>query len=168
MGLTKTELLMAHLEELGSEYDNKLEVAEKEIYIHRGGAAALKGAEKKVLTLLGHIARDVKEQKITIEAGDYAQQWIKKAAGVLDNLRAVSEVQAQRSEGKVEALRQVVLSTKKKHDYHAARLGGAEDEDDNADGDGHPGPYEPYERREQDAAESDEEESPAETDEKDD
>jgi hypothetical protein len=59
VSLEKSKLKMAVLHDVGSRFDDSLEVAEQDIYRWEGAKTSLKGAKLAVEKLLGHIRDEV-------------------------------------------------------------------------------------------------------------
>ena len=138
MTIEKSKLKMAVLNEIGGEFDDSLEVAEQDIYRWEGAKTSLKGAKMAVERLLSHVRDDVKGQKITEEGAEAAQKYIRRAAGVIENLQAKAEVHEQRSHGRVEALRTAVKVIKKKYDAEEAKAEAQENFEEISDDDVEP------------------------------
>jgi len=122
MGAEKSELKMAVAHELGAGFDDALEKAEDDAQKWIGAKTALADAAKSIEALLAHVSQDVDEEAITIEAGNAAQKYIKRAAEVCLNLKLKAEVHEQRSYGRVEALKTVIKVTKTLHDREGSKV----------------------------------------------
>ncbi|MGD9728060.1 MAG: hypothetical protein AB7L09_00140 [Nitrospira sp.] len=121
MGIEKSEFRMAVAHELGLGFDDALEAAQVDTNKWAGAKTAFAEASTAVEKLLAHIAQDVKEEKLTIEESNAAQNYVRRAIALCENLRLRSEVHEQRAHGRVEALSTVVKITKTFHDKEAAK-----------------------------------------------
>lgn len=135
MGAEKAKLKMEIAHQLGCEFDDALDGAQKDVLRWEGSARGMREGAKAVEALLGHVAADVKEQKISIEAGDYAQKQLKRGAEVLRSLALRSEAMVQKTSGRAEAFQTVVKATKKIHDTEAQKAEGLESDDGNREPD---------------------------------
>ena len=91
-----------------SEFENQCEearkAAEEDVYRWDGAKRALAGASKSVQDLAAHIARDVEEGKLDVEAAGAAKRYIMRASIICDNLRLKAEVNGQKAQGRSEAM----------------------------------------------------------------
>lgn len=116
MGYEKSEFKMAVAHELGAGFDDALEQAQGETHKWAGAKVALGDAAIAVDALLSHIARDVKDEKMTIEESNAAQKWVRRAAEICRNLKLKAEVHEHRAYGQLDAYKKVVKITKTFYD----------------------------------------------------
>jgi hypothetical protein len=121
MGIDKSRFKMAVAHELGASFDDTLERANEDVHKWAGAKKALGEAAVGIDKLLAHIAQDVKDEKMTIEESNAAQQWVRRAAEICRNLQLRADVHEHRAGGRVEALKTVVEITKKYHDKEKAK-----------------------------------------------
>jgi len=121
MGIEKSRFKMAVAHELGSSFDDTLERANEDVFKWAGAKKAFEEAAAGIDKLLGHIAQDVKEEKMTIEESNESQKWVRRAAEICRNLKLKAEIHEQRAHGRAEALKSVVEITRKYHDKEKAR-----------------------------------------------
>jgi hypothetical protein len=122
MGITKSEIKMSAINELGSAVDDMLETAQQEMYQAGGAKNALVTAQRKVEELANVVAVDLDEGVIEklceepMEVAKYVNRMIKRAGGVIDNLATTAEVQRIQAVGAAASLKVVVGIAKKMHD----------------------------------------------------
>lgn len=149
MSAEKAEIKMAVVHELGCDFDDEREKAEQDVLRHAGGAKALREAARAVETLLAHVARDFKGEKLSPEQAETATLYVKRSAEICRNLALTAEVSEQRAYGRAEAFRSVIKTTKKIHDAEQKKLEALQsDEEGRAVGE-HPGESEAARRREE-------------------
>lgn len=122
MSIEKSELKKEVTQEIGSRLDDALEEGQREIHRWEGAKTSLGGAKLAIEQLFAHVAQDVKVQRLSNEGAEAAQSYIRKAAGILDNLRLKAEVHEQRAYGRVDGLKQAVTTTKKIYDAEDAKV----------------------------------------------
>lgn len=154
MGAEKAKLKMELAHELGCEFDDTLDKAKEEILRWNGGARSLRECAKAVEGLIGHIAKDLKSEKISPEAADFGSLYIRRAVEVCRNLALKADVMEQRSHGRVDALNVVIKITKQVHTTEEQKLIALESPTEGTRAVGeHPGPHPADDRREANAAE---------------
>lgn len=121
MSIEKSEFKKEVAHDIGCRLDDVLEEAQREIHRWEGAKTSLNGAKLAVEQLFAHVAQDVKTSKLSPEGAEAAQTYVRRAAGILDNLRLKAEVHEQRAFGRVDGLKQAVTAAKKIYDVEEAK-----------------------------------------------
>ena len=128
MGITKSEIKMSAINELGNAVDDMLETAQREMHQANGAKSALVTAQRKVEELANVVASDLDEGVIEklceepMEVAKYINRMIKRAGGVIDNLATTAEVQRIQAIGSAASLKVVVGIAKRMHDAEEAKV----------------------------------------------
>lgn len=122
MSLLKAQIRVAVTNDIGSDLDDQLEQARREVQQQEGAKVAYATAQKHVEQLLVHMQREIEDGKLDLESGALVSKWVQKAAGVCDSLG----VQAQQlwlvRTGAVSQNERLLGLLKKRMDTEKARL----------------------------------------------
>jgi len=122
MGIDAVRIKALLTHEMGLGFEDALDAANAEVRRWEGSKRGLKSGVDAVMLLLGHIKRDVDEEICTSEQAEYAQNYTQRAADALRNLVIQADAMRLRAEGKADAFKVVVGTTKKMHDKAADKL----------------------------------------------
>lgn len=101
--ISKSEMKAALAGEFENGFVEAKKSAQDDLLRWEGSKMALTGAAKAVEQLQAHVARDVDEEKLTIEEATKVRLYVSRAAEVVRSLRLKAEVQQERAKGRMEA-----------------------------------------------------------------
>lgn len=116
MGIEKSEIKMGVAHDIGCRLEDALEAAKQDVYRWEGAKMAYTQATKDVNGLLGHLKRDVEEQKLSMDQGILVQRWLTRSRDVCQNLTLQADAMICKVKGKVEAMEKAVKITKGVYD----------------------------------------------------
>ena len=129
--ITKSEMKKALSSQFEQGFTQAREAASDDALRWDGGAASLKGAVTAVEALEGHLARDVKEEKLTIEEAQHVRRYVRRAVEIVRSLQVKAQVQQQKALGRVEAFDMATRMATKNREQAEARMAElGEDEDE--------------------------------------
>jgi len=102
--VTKSEMRAAVAAELEKGYVAAKRAAEDDAEQWEGAKKSLNGAVKAIEGLLGHVARDVKEEILDQPTAKSVQLYLRRASALCDNMRLKAEVNKQRALGRAEGM----------------------------------------------------------------
>jgi hypothetical protein len=123
MGIEKSELKKAILQDMGIKADDRLDALTAELHRTEGGAKALTtaagGLENDVFARL---RRDLDEGKIDTEAAKQVDRYLRTCVNMLQHLAKRSKVQVPVMQGRVDEAREAVHRIKKDCDAEEAKI----------------------------------------------
>jgi len=103
--ISKAEMKVSIAGEFEQGFDEMKQAAHDDSIKWDGAKTALNGAASSIDALLAHIARDVKEDKLTQEEAKACQLYVRRASEIARNLKLKAEVHQQRARGRAEAMK---------------------------------------------------------------
>lgn len=134
MGVEKSELKLAVLENLGCKSDDILESVERELHRAEGAIQALSLGSKAVRQLAQLVDDDLDKERYDIETATKVKEYLDRAGTLLDSMAQKATNQRMTGAGRVEMATQFVQFLKKEHDLEALKKKSFEirDEDDDS------------------------------------
>lgn len=127
MGLDKSEIKRAVINELGASIEDALEQAKRNVYLSQGANIGLIQTIKNVEKLYHHVDRDVDEGKYNscdgpLVVAKLVKGYIQRAVAVLESGAISYEQRRLMAEGAVKAYEQNVAMTKKLYDIESQKI----------------------------------------------
>ena len=125
MSVSKSEIKIGTINELGSNFEDALEAIEKDLYRHEGATIRLGQAAQAVQGLAKHVEKDLDEGKLAglaeLEVCEQLKLYVSRAAQILRNLSQKADNERMVTQGKLEGLGLVVQMTKKAMDTEVSK-----------------------------------------------
>lgn len=126
MSIDKTKLRLDIIHSFGTDFEDLLEKAQKEIAKNAGAKIALNTAKEKVMAICSVVEGDLESGALEeLISGDnagvlslsaYVKRKIMQCAGAVENLNATVAINSKRAEGELTAYKAVFSLVQKKHE----------------------------------------------------
>lgn len=122
MSIEKSKVKVNVINELGNKFDDMLDRFKQDSMRYEGAKSGLKQAAKAIEGLTGHVDRDIKEDKYSIEVAAHVKKYIMHAIGILDNLATTAEISYHRTLGSIEATNTTIRVAKNMMDVENNKI----------------------------------------------
>lgn len=121
MSILKSELKQLVTHEIGVRVDDALDGARRELHALEGRQTAFMDSAKAVELLLGHVDKDVTEEKYDLTVAEQVKKYLVRASNVLQNLSRESTNMVIAQTGKVQGFAHTVALLKGMIDAEKAK-----------------------------------------------
>lgn len=133
MGLDKSEIKLAILQELGCKFDDMLEGVQHDKFRAEGAARALIQATKAIRSVASLVDDDVDKERYDLPTAAKIKEYIDRAATIVESMAKNATNQQMAGGGSIVAMDQVVKYLKKEYDSEEAKRKALEESEDELD-----------------------------------